>query len=73
MKFDMAISENFASFNDEESGLMIFVDSFDNKQFEVRIGTAEKSEVAGAIEATSDEELNEKLEALYSSFKGEKR
>ena len=37
MKFDMSIEDNFASFIDKKTGKAVFVDSFDNKVFEVRI------------------------------------
>ena len=35
MKFDMAITDNFASFYDEKEGSHIFIDSFDNENFEL--------------------------------------
>ena len=39
MKFDMSITDNYASFIDRDSGVAVFVDSFYNQEFEVRIGT----------------------------------
>jgi len=69
MKFDMSVSDNAASFIDKETGDAVFVDSFDNKEFEVRIGTIESSEIAGTVTAVSDSELNEKLAELFKKFK----
>lgn len=65
MKFYMSLSDNFASFLDEENGKHVFVDSFDNETFDVRIGSLEDSEPAGSVTAASDEELNAKLLELY--------
>jgi len=68
--FDMEKSDNFASFKDGDTGLSIFVDSFNNEEFEVRIGSINESEVAGKIIASSTQELNEKLSELFNNFKG---
>ena len=38
-KFDMHIDQNYASFYNPESGYAVFVDSFDNEEFDVRVGT----------------------------------
>ncbi|WP_171037555.1 hypothetical protein [Pseudoalteromonas sp. S558] len=51
MKFDMTITDNFASFYDEQEGSHIFIDSFDNENFEVRIGSLEDSKPVGNIVA----------------------
>lgn len=72
MKFDMSITDNYASFIDKDSGVAVFVDSFDNQEFEVRIGTINESEPAGSIFAETNEELNAKLAALFLEHKGEK-
>ncbi|UTA49308.1 hypothetical protein L1F30_07150 [Simiduia sp. 21SJ11W-1] len=72
MKFDMSIEDNFASFIDEKTGKSVFVDSFDNEEFEVRIGTVLESQSVGSITAHSAEELNSKLADLYQKFQGEK-
>jgi hypothetical protein len=68
----MSIEDNYASFIDKESGKAVFVDSFDNKEFDVRIGSVTESEAVGTIKADSSEELNRKLEDLYRKFQGEK-
>lgn len=65
MDFDMAIGDNFASFFDEQTGLHVFVGSFDNQHFAVRIGSAEESTLVGSVKAASDEELNAKLKKCY--------
>ncbi len=72
MKFDMDISDNFASFIDNDTGVSVFVDSFDNKEFEVRIGTINESEPAGKFIAESTKELNTKLLEIFENYKGEK-
>ena len=72
MKFDMSIKDNYASFIDEITGRAVFVDSFDNQEFEVRIGTINESERAGIIIAVSTDDLNYQLKELYLKFQGEK-
>lgn len=72
MKFDMSITDNYASFIDKDSGIAVFVDSFDNQEFEVRIGTINESELAGTIFAVTTKELNTKIAALFSAHTGEK-
>lgn len=66
MKFDMAITDNFASFYDEKEESHIFIDSFDNENFEVRIGNLEDSKPIGDVVAFTDDELNLKLLELYN-------
>ncbi|MGQ9425221.1 hypothetical protein ACXYTJ_06215 [Gilvimarinus sp. F26214L] len=68
MKFDMSITDNYASFVDKETGVAVFVDSFDNKEFDVRIGSIDASEPAGTIRASSSEELNRKLTEIFQQF-----
>lgn len=68
MQFTMSIEDNYWHQIDELTGAAIFVDSFDNKEFDVRIGTIQDSEPAGTITASSDEELNSKLAVLYKAF-----
>lgn len=70
MKFNMCVKNNFASFNDGV-GVMIFIDSFDNKNFAVRMGTIESSELVGTITVKSDSDLNTELEKLYLNYKGQ--
>jgi len=61
INFDMSTQENFAHFKDSTSEIHVFVDSFDNKEFNVRIGSIRKSTFVGSIYAEDDETLNEKL------------
>jgi hypothetical protein len=61
--FTMRLLENFASFSDTY-GNYVYVDSFDNHEFEVRMGTADVSKFVGIIIADSDQELNDKLSEL---------
>lgn len=72
MNFDMSIQDNYASFIDEESGVVVYVDSFDNKEFEVRIGSLRGSNPVGKIIAKDDLELNHKIENIYSEYIKEK-
>lgn len=72
MKFNMSIEDNFFSFIDENTGISIFVDSFDNEEFEVRMGTVRESQSAGSITACSTRELNTKLALIYQKFQREK-
>lgn len=68
IKFEMSTEDNFASFQDRDRGVFVFVDSFDNEEFEVRVGSLTESNHAGKITASNDVELNRKLEALYKSY-----
>lgn len=70
MKIDMSIDDNFASFTDDD-GVMVFIDSFDNKSFDVRIGTIDASEPVGTIIANSKSELNTGIKKLYIKYKGQ--
>lgn len=68
MNINMSIDDNFSSFIDEETGLAIFVDSFDNHEFDVRIGTTDESESMGTISANNNAELNEKILLLVKKY-----
>lgn len=68
MKFNMQIDHNYASFNTSKSGVYVFVDSFDNQEFDVRVGSLLDSNVVGTLHAESDDELNEKLEKMTADF-----
>lgn len=72
MKLSMSIDDNFSSYIDSETGVSIFVDTFDNSEFDVRIGTIEESVSVGTIKAASDAELNERVVALYNKYKESK-
>lgn len=63
-KFDMQIEQNYAAFYNDESGAAVFVDSFDNEEFDVRIGTLRESKFIATVHACNDEELNRKLEEV---------
>ena len=64
--FRMSRDENFATFRDRETGRVVFVDSFDNIEFNVRLGTMEESRDLGSFVAESDEVLNKKLHELVA-------
>lgn len=66
-KFDMTLSQNFAIFYDGDN--VVLVDSFDNKHFDVRMGTITDSKIIGSITASSDSELNTALEKLTNGFR----
>lgn len=63
----MTIKDNFASFMHPLIGKRVYVDSFDNIHFNVRIGTVEESVPLGTVVAYSDEQLNEELEKLLTN------
>ncbi|PKE30950.1 hypothetical protein CWS43_09725 [Rahnella sp. AA] len=64
-KFNMLVQQNYASFQDE-AGRCVIVDSFDNKEFDVRFGTRSNSKLIGTVVADSDAELNERLEQVVA-------
>lgn len=66
--FDMSIDQNYASFKCDESDLEVFIDSFDNKSFSVRLGTIHSTQSIGDVETSSSEELNFKLSELVNSI-----
>ena len=68
MNFNMSITDNYASFIDRASGIGVFVDSFNNREFDVRIGSIHESQFAGLIVARTDDELNAQLAALLSAY-----
>ncbi len=71
MKFDMSIDDNHASFIDKETGASVFVDSFDNINFYIRIGTLSKSINVSAIKASTSIELNYKISEIFTLFNRE--
>lgn len=64
--FNMKTTQNFAHFIDETSGISVFVDSFDNEEFEVRLGNMTASEYIGTFTAKDDEVLNINLQKLVT-------
>lgn len=62
--FDMKTTQNFACFLDETSGVAVFVDSFDNQEFEVRLGDILDSKIIGKFFAANDHDLNDSLTKL---------
>ena len=65
INFNMNKNENFASFKDDKTGLFVFVDSYDNNDFDVRIGSLEDSKLITTIHALDAKDLNEKLTTIY--------
>lgn len=67
-KFNMQLKQNYASFFLEEGGKCMIVDSFDNQEFDVRFGTISESQHIATVHASTDEELNQKLERVVADF-----
>lgn len=63
-KFDMKIDQNYASFYNHDNGMALFVDSFDNIEFDVRVGTLRDSRHVATVQAYSNDELNSKLQEI---------
>ncbi len=63
--FQMKTEENFAAFTDPDSGVMVFIDSFDNQNFDVRIGSLLESTAVGSVVADDSEVLNRELTNIY--------
>lgn len=64
--FNMSTNQNFASFKDDDSDAYVFVESFDNIEFEVRIGSVSVSTYQATIMASSDEDLNGQLCDMFN-------
>jgi hypothetical protein len=62
----MSTNQNFASFKDDDSDAYVFVESFDNIEFEVRIGSVSVSTYQATIMASSDEDLNGQLCDMFN-------
>jgi len=61
----MSTKENFASFKDSSSSTFVFVESFDNSEFDVRVGTITDSNHFATKHADSDKDLNSKLNNIF--------
>jgi len=72
MIFDMKKEQHFASFYDESNKIFVVIDSFDNKEFNLRIGTLSETEFKRCFFARSDEELNKEIEKDYLKYKENK-
>jgi len=69
MNINMSVEDDFSSYIDEKTGLSVFVDTFDNREFEVRIGTKDESKSMGTITAENDAELNKNISELVKKYK----
>ena len=67
-KFDMQLNQNYASFYHPETGKAVFVDSFDNEEFDIRIGTLRQSKHGATVRASNDDELNQKISEATSRY-----
>lgn len=65
ISFNMTTKDNFASFTDPANNLSVFIDSFDNVEFNVRIGSLLSSDFIDTIKAENNFELNTKLDKLF--------
>lgn len=72
MIFDMKKEQHFASFYDEGNKIFIAIDSFDNKEFNLRIGTLSKTEFKCSFFAENDKILNQKIEKEFIKYKENK-
>lgn len=66
IKFDMKVEQNHASFYDPETKDFVIVESFNNKDFEVRLGDLSSSRKLGTIYAKKDGQLNAGLFRLVA-------
>lgn len=70
MNLNMSIDDNSSSYIDNTTGIAIFVDSFDNKEFEVRIGSISETVSMGTVIASTNDELNKKVLELFEKYQG---
>lgn len=68
IKFDMKVEQNHSSFYDKETGDFVSVDSFDNRRFNVRVGTLRNTRCVGSFNAATDDQLNRALWLLTRPF-----
>lgn len=71
ISFDMDIKDNFAQFHDDRCARFVFVDSMDGFSFNVRVGSLQHSKPLGVVVASTTDELNDALAALYAKLKGD--
>lgn len=69
MNLNMSVEDNFSSYVDDKTGLAIFVESFDNHFFEVRMGSVVETVSMGSITAKNNEELNKGVLELVEDYK----
>jgi len=62
--FKMSVDQKNAAFCDSATGELVLVESRDNRQFNVRVGSLKNSRAVGSIVAENDRELNERLNRL---------
>ena len=67
----MSINDNFASFRDPYTNKFVFVESFDNSEFSVRIGSVLSSDFIGTVHAESNKDLNIKIEQIVNKIQDE--
>ncbi len=63
------ICENFASYRNDADGKMLFVESFDNHEFEVRYGSIEQNTALGTVVADTDQALQQGILNLLNKVK----
>lgn len=72
MIFDMKKEQHFASFYDENNKIFIVIDSFDNKEFNLRIGTLSETEFKCSFLVDNDKALNQRIEKEFLKYKENK-
>lgn len=72
MIFDMKKEQHFASFYDEGNKIFVVIDSFDNEEFNLRIGTLSETEFKCSFLAQNNEELNKEIEKEFLKYKENK-
>lgn len=70
--FNMDLKDNFAVFKEQNilsvinfQPLSVYIDSFDNKNFNIRYGNTQESQFLKTIHATSTEDLNQQLTQIF--------
>ena len=65
ISFNVDLTENFTSFKAMDNSF-VFIESFDNETFTVRVGNAKESKYISTIHASTSKELNNKLNNLFN-------
>lgn len=68
LNFNMQLKQNYAFFFDESNDKCVIVDTFDNQEFDVRVGTLTDTRHVATVHAESDEELNQKIQQETAAY-----
>lgn len=64
---DLSVEDNYASILDADSKVFFFIESFDNRNFEIRAGSSAESKFICEVTAEDNAELNARVQRIINS------